>query len=66
MIVKVCNDFIIAEGTELECAIYTHALLESLRLKHEHDKKEEVDEWLKKYGDMTFDELMKRERDDGK
>lgn len=66
MIIKVCNDFIIAEGTELECAIYTHALLESLRLKHERDKKEEVDEWLKKYGDMTFDELMKRERDDDK
>lgn len=55
---------IIAEGSELECAIYSAALIETIRLKQEHDKKQEVDEWLQKYGDMTFDELMKRERED--
>lgn len=57
-------DVIVAEGSELECAIYSAAFLETIRLKQEHDKKQEVDEWLKKYGDMTFEELMKRESDD--
>lgn len=63
MQLKVMN-IIVAEGTEVECAMYTHTLLEIFRLKSEFDKKKETDEWLKKYGDMTFDELMKRERDD--
>lgn len=64
MTVKLFDGFLIAEGTELECAIYTHALIESIRMKQEFDKKQEVDEWLKKFGEMTFEELMKRERDD--
>ena len=57
-------DIVEVEGTEIECAMYTCVFLEALRLKNEHDKKQEVDEWLKKYGEMTFDELMRKERDD--
>ena len=57
-------DIIIAEGTEVECAVYTHALLESFRLKNEMEKKKEVEDWMKKYGNMTFEELMKKERDE--
>ena len=55
---------IVAEGSEMECALYTHVLLQLLRLQTEHDKKKEVDEWMKKFGDKTFDELMKMERDE--
>ena len=56
---------IVAEGSELECAIYTAAFLETLRLKQEHDKNKEAEEWLKKYGEMTFEQLMNKERDEG-
>lgn len=56
-------DIIEVEGNEIECAMYTCVFLEALRLKNEHDKKKEVDEWLKKYGDMTFEELMRKESD---
>ena len=52
------------EGNEIECAMYTCVSLEALRLKNEHDKKKEVDEWLEKYGNKTFEELMRTERDD--
>ena len=55
---------IVAEGNELECAIYSAAFIETFRLKQEHDKKKEVDEWLKKYGDMTFEQLMNKEREE--
>lgn len=48
----------------MECALYTHVLLQLLRLQTEHDRKKEVDEWMKKFGDKTFDELMKMERDE--
>lgn len=57
---------IVAEGSELECAIYTHALIESFRLKFERDEKEKVHkeaELLNKFGDMTFEDLLKMERD---
>lgn len=57
-------DIIVAEGTEIECAMYTHTLIEIFRLKNEYDKRKETEEWMKKFGEMTFDELMKRERDD--
>lgn len=59
-------DVIIAEGSEMECAMYTCIFLETLRMKSEMDKKREVDEWMKKYGDKTFEELMKMERDEEK
>ena len=58
-------DVMVAEGTEIECAMFACVFLEALRMKDEHDKKKEVDEWLEKYGDMTFDELMRKEREDG-
>lgn len=53
-----------AEGTEPELALYTLVLVEALRMKQEADKKSETEAWLKKFGDMTFEELMKRERDE--
>lgn len=58
-------DIIVAEGTEIECAMYTCIFLEALRMKNEHDKQQEVEDWLEKYGSMTFEELMRREREDG-
>ena len=54
-------DVITVEGEEMECALYTAILLEAFKLKNEHDKKKEFDDWLAKYGDMTFEELMKKE-----
>ena len=57
-------DVIVAEGSEAECAFYTALLIETFRLKQEQDKKKEVDDWLEKYGDKTFEELMKMERDE--
>ena len=63
MRLKVC-DIVTVEGNEMELAFYTAVLLEAFRLKNEADKKKEFDDWLKKYGDKTFDELMKMERED--
>ena len=63
MKLTVFNGFV-AEGTEAELAFYTLLLVESFRLKKEHDDKVEVDEWMKKYGDKTFEEIMKMERED--
>ena len=52
------------EGSEVECAMYTCILLEAIRMKDERDKNKEVDEWMKKYGEKTFAELMEMERGD--
>jgi hypothetical protein len=57
-------EVIVAEGTEIECALYTHVLIDIFRMKSEFDKKKEVEDWMKKFGDMTIDELMKREREE--
>lgn len=57
-------DQIVAEGSEVECAMYTHCLLQFMRMQTEHDKKKEVDEWMRKFGNKTFEELMKMERDE--
>jgi len=57
-------DIIVAEGNEMELALYTHILLESMRLKAEHDKANEASEWLKKYGNMSLEELMRMEQED--
>ena len=63
MKLTVFNGFV-AEGTEAELAFYTLLLVESFRLKKEHDDKVELDEWMKKYGDKTFEEIMRMERED--
>lgn len=63
MKLKVC-EIITVEGTEMELALFTAILLETFRMKNDADKKKEVDDWMKKYGDKTFDELMKMERDE--
>lgn len=65
MKLTVC-EIIKVEGNEMELAFFTAVLLETFRMKSEADKKKEVDDWLKKYGDKTFDELMKMERDEEK
>lgn len=61
MKLKVC-EIVTAEGTEMELAFYTAVLLETFRMKNEADKKKEFDDWLAKYGDKTFEELMNAER----
>lgn len=63
MMLKVMG-IIEAEGTALDLAMYTHTLLEIFRIKHEFDKKRDVEEWMEKFGDMTFEELMRKERED--
>jgi len=65
MKLKVC-EIVTAEGNEMELAFYTAVLLETFRLKNEAYKKKEFDDWLKKYGDKTFEELMKMESDEEK
>ena len=64
MVVRFFDGTVIAEGSEHECAIYTFALLEMLRMKSEMDKQKEAEEWLKKYGGMRFEDFMKTERED--
>lgn len=63
MKLKVC-EIITVEGDETELAFFTAILLETFRMKNDADKKKEVDDWLKKYGDKTFEELMRMERDE--
>ena len=63
MKLKVC-EIITVEGTEMELALFTAILLETFRMKNDADKKKEVEDWMKKYGDKTFEELMRMERDE--
>lgn len=63
MKLKVC-EIITVEGDEMELALFTAILLETFRMKNDADKKKEVEDWMKKYGDKTFDELMRMERDE--
>lgn len=55
---------LVAEGTETELAAYTGMLLELLKLKAQHDKKKEEDEWLKQFGDLSLGDLMRREQEE--
>lgn len=60
-------DIFVAEGTELECAMYTTALLELLRRQDESNKEKAAKhelEMLEKFGSMTFEDLIRRERDE--
>lgn len=64
MVVKVM-DVIAAEGSELECALFTYALIEIFRHRFEKEEKDKVHmeaELLEKLGNMTFEELWKMER----
>ena len=67
MKVKVC-EIIVAEGNEMQCAIYTYMLLDMLKQMVEKEQKTDakkqadiIDELLRR---MPFDELIKRERED--
>ena len=51
------------EGNEMECALYTCIMIEALRMKKEHDDKKELDEWMTRFGNMTFEELLRHERE---
>ena len=60
-------DVFVAEGDEREIALYTALLIEVLKNMNDIQKKKEVEDWMKKYGDKTFEELMKSEtREDDK
>ena len=50
-----------AEGEPADLAYYTCLIVFVLKDKQDADKKKEVDDWMKKYGDKTFDELMRME-----
>lgn len=53
-----------AEGDPQELALFTLVLTFAIKKQTDIEKKKEVDEWMKKYGDKTFAELMKTERED--
>ena len=53
----------VAEGTPWELAFFTFVLVSAFKQKSDDDKQKEVEEWMKKYGDKTFEELMRMERD---
>ena len=53
-----------AEGDPQELALFTLVLTFAIKKQTDIEKKKEVDEWMKKYGDKTFEELMKTERED--
>lgn len=63
MKLNVFNAFV-AEGEPADLAMFLFVLICGLQQKTDDDKKKEVDEWLKKYGDKTFEELMRMERDE--
>lgn len=52
-----------AEGTPVDLAVFTFVLVDAFKQKADYDKKKEVDEWLEKYGNKTFEELMRMESD---
>ena len=52
-----------AEGDPQELALFTLVLTFAIKKQTDIEKKKEVDEWMKKYGDKTFEELMKTERE---
>ena len=54
-------DVFVAEGDEREIALYTALLFEMLKNMSDIQKKKEVEDWMKKYGNKTFEELMKSE-----
>lgn len=54
-------EIFVAEGTEQELAMYTSLLLDMLKKISDFEKKKEVEDWMKKFGDKTFEELMKAE-----
>ena len=60
MILKIFDVFV-AEGDEREIALYTALLLEVMKGISDIHKKKEVEDWMKKYGNKTFEELMKSE-----
>ena len=54
-------DIFVAEGTEQELAMYTTLLLDMLTKVNEFNKKKEVEDWMKKFGEKTFKDLMDAE-----
>ena len=59
------NSFV-AEGSATEVAIFTFCLLDLLKIKDEQDKDKKAKEWMEQFGNLTFEELMKREQEDDK
>ena len=57
-------DSFTAEGSATEVAIFTFCLLDLLKIKDEHDKDKKAKEWMEQFGNLTFEELMKREQED--
>lgn len=53
-----------AEGKEIELAVYSHCLLEIFRLKYKYDQEKEAEDWMEKFGNVSFEELMKREQEE--
>ena len=60
MILKIFDVFV-AEGDERELALYTALLFEVMKGISDIHKKKEVEDWMEKYGNKTFEELMKSE-----
>lgn len=60
------GDFIKVRGDPTDIAYYTFAVLSMLKFKSDHEAEEVAKkeaELFEKFGNMTFEELMKQERE---
>lgn len=55
---------IVAEGSEEDCAAYTFRIMEMMRLMHEKMQEKKDTEWMEKFGDLSWEEIVRRECED--
>lgn len=61
MVLKLFNELVAAEGEPVELAMYTHALLEIFKMKHDMDQQAKDQEIISRFGDFSIFDLIKRE-----
>ena len=57
-------DSIVAKGEPADMALYTFIIIMMLRMQGKKEEQLKEEEFLKKYGNMTFEDLFKSERGD--
>lgn len=57
-------DMFVFEGDPLECATFMSSWMAMMAKIAEHEKDVEAKAWLKKFGNLSFEELMKREQEE--
>lgn len=66
MIVRILDNFCVAEGSETECAIFVACMLDIFRQiqeRKDHDEAAKEADIFARLCNMTFEELMDQERD---